>query len=178
MTGRGISPDDAEAVIAELPAMDMAIEYENGVQKVIVGGEDVMPYIRTPRISRGSSDIAVIPEVRVRLVEIQRGVSEKYDIVMDGRDIGTYVLPGADHKFFLTAGAGERARRRYLELVQKDPSADVAEIEKEILARDKNDSSRSFAPLRQADDAALIDTTDIPAEEVVDWIVETITGKQ
>ncbi len=178
MINKGINPSDAEAVIAELPAMDMAIEYEHGMQKVVVEGEDVMPYIRTPQISRGSSDIAVIPEVRVRLVEIQRGVSEKYDIVMDGRDIGTYVLPDADHKFFLTASTGERARRRYLELVQKDPSADVVEIEKEIIARDKNDSSRSFAPLKQADDAMLIDTTDIMAEEVVDLMIETITGER
>ncbi len=176
MLGRGISPTDAAAVISKLPDMDMAIEYSGGAQSVIVNGKDVTPFIRTPEISRGASDIAVIPEVRLRLVELQRGVSQKYDIVMDGRDIGTYVLPNADFKFFLTASARERARRRYLELKENNAEADIDVIEAEIIARDQNDMSREFAPLRQADDAVFVDTTDMDIDGVIDHIIKIVNG--
>ena len=176
MISIGIDPNDAPNVIDALPVMDMVIEYENGIQKLMIGSKDVMPFIRTPQISRGSSDIAVIPEVRIRMVELQRLVSQKYDIVMDGRDIGTYVLPNADHKFYLTADTRERARRRYLELVENNSSANIDEIENEIIARDKNDSSRTFAPLKQAEDALLIDTTDMNAGQVTDMVIKIITA--
>ncbi len=178
MVQRGIDPSDAAAVVPALPGMDMRIEYEGGAQRVIVNGEDVTPYIRTPEISRGSSAIAVIPEVRLRLVEIQRGVSKEYDIVMDGRDIGTYVLPHADYKFYLTASAAERAKRRWLELKETDPAADVKQIEQEIIARDKNDMGREFAPLKQAEDAVFVDTTHMGREQVIDYISGIVTGEK
>ncbi len=176
MLGQGIDPADAAAVNRKLPDMDMEIRYSDGVQSVIVNGEDVTPHIRTPEISRGASDIAVIPEVRLRLVELQRGVSQSYDIVMDGRDIGTYVLPDADFKFYLTASARERARRRFLELKEKQHDVDIDVIEAEIIARDENDMSREFAPLRQAQDAILVDTTNMDIAGVIEYIIEKVNG--
>ncbi len=178
MLEQGIEPDDKERVVAALPGMRMHVEYENGVQAVLVNGKNVTPLIRTPRISRGASDIAVIPEVRLLLTEIQRGISEKYDIVMDGRDIGTYVLPHADYKFYVTASAKERARRRYLELKQTDPTADMDQIEREIIARDQTDMNRAFAPLKQAEDAVLVDTTAMNREQVIDCIARMIAGEK
>jgi cytidylate kinase len=171
---RGVEPGDAPRVLELLPDMDLAVEYEDGAQRVIVNGEDVTPFIRTPRIARGASDIGVIPEVRLKLVDIQRGVSRRYDIVMDGRDIGTYVLPDADFKFYLTAGAPERARRRFLE--EKEPGLTLEQIEKEIAARDKTDMAREFAPLRQAEDAVLVDTTHLDAGGVIDRLIGIIIG--
>ncbi len=178
MIEQGIDPANAQLVVGHLPHMEMQIEYKDGVQSVLVNGKDVTAHIRTPQISRGASDIAVIPEVRIKLVEIQRGVSETYNIVMDGRDIGTYVLPHADYKFFLTASARERAKRRYLELKETDPNANIDSIEAEIIARDKNDSSRKFAPLKQAEDAIFVDTTAMSKEQVILHIVGIITGEK
>jgi len=174
MLENGIQPSDAEKVVAKLGDMRMRIEYNDGVQRVIVNGKDVTPFIRTPEISKGSSDIAVIPEVRHKLVDIQRGVSGDYDIVMDGRDIGTYVLPDADFKFYITASARERAKRRYLELKETDQTADLDRIEMEIIARDKTDMSREFAPLKQAEDAVYVDTTEMGREEVIGHIIKII----
>ena len=102
MLEKGIEPDRSQEVVQALPEMDMKVIYENGMQKVLIGGKDVTPFIRTPRISRGASDIAVIPELRLKLVELQREVADDYDVLMDVRDIGTYVLPDADFKFFMT----------------------------------------------------------------------------
>ncbi|WP_066647649.1 (d)CMP kinase [Christensenella timonensis] len=176
MIEEGIEPADAAKVVPALSKLDMAICYENGLQKVLVNGVDVTPYIRTSRISKGASDIAVIPEVRLKLVDIQREVANQYDIVMDGRDIGTYVLPDADKKYFITASAHERARRRCEEIRQSGQEADIDVIEREIVARDKTDSNREFAPLKQAEDAILVDTTDMDKERVIDWIIGDITG--
>lgn len=176
MIGRGIEPGDHERVLAALPSLSMQVVYENGVQKVLIDGKDVTPYIRTPRISKGASDIAVIPDLRLKLVELQREVAGQYDIVMDGRDIGTYVLPDADFKFFITASPRERAKRRYLELKETSPDADIDEIEREIIARDKTDSTREFAPLKQADDALLVDTTALDRDQVIELVSAHITG--
>ena len=174
MIRQGIEPGDAKTVIPALSSLIMSIVYEDRMQKVLVNGEDVTPYIRTSRISKGASDIAVIPEVRLKLVDLQREVASKYDIVMDGRDIGTYVLPDADKKFFLTASARERANRRYKELVESGQQADIDVIEQEIIARDKTDSTREFAPLRQAEDAILVDTTDMDREQSIKTILRYI----
>ncbi|WP_066683652.1 (d)CMP kinase [Christensenella intestinihominis] len=176
MIEQGIEPSDHEAVLAALPGLSMKIVYENGAQKVLISGKDVTPYIRTPRISKGASDIAVIPELRLMLVQLQREVANEYDVVMDGRDIGTYVLPDADFKFFITASTRERAKRRYLELRETMPDADIDEIERDIIARDKTDSTREFAPLRQAGDAVLVDTTDMDREQVIAHISNMISG--
>lgn len=176
MLEQGIEPADAARVVPALGTLDMTIEYNNQVQKVLVNGQDVTPYIRTSRISKGASDIAVIPQVRLKLVEIQRQVANEYDIVMDGRDIGTYVLPDADKKYFITASPRERARRRCMEMRASGEQADIDTIEKEIIARDKTDSTREFAPLRQADDAIMVDTTKMDKERVIEWIIGDITG--
>ncbi len=176
MIEKGIEPSDADNVITVLETLDMSIQYEDGIQKVFVDGKDVTPFIRTSRISKGASDVAVIPEVRLKLVDIQRMVAAQYDIVMDGRDIGTYVLPDADKKYFITASAHERARRRCEEIKQSGQEADIDLIEREIIARDETDSNRKFAPLRQAEDAILVDTTNMGKEQVIAWIIGDITG--
>ncbi len=174
MMKKGVDPSDAAKVVPLLEDMDMRVEYEDGAQKVFVGGADATPFIRTPEVSWGSSAIAVIPEVRLKLTEIQRGISKKYDIVMDGRDIGTYVLPGADRKFYLTADSRERARRRLLEM--PDKTLNIDEVERDIIARDKNDMGREFAPLKRAEDAVLIDTTGLDIEEVLAIVIEKVNG--
>lgn len=176
MIERRIEPSDREKVLSALPGLSMKIVYEGGSQKVLIDGRDVTPYIRTPQISKGASDIAVIPELRLKLVDLQREVANEYDVVMDGRDIGTYVLPDADFKFFITASPRERAKRRYLELKETVPDADIDQIERDIIARDKTDSTREFAPLRQAEDAILVDTTDLNREQVIELVSGMISG--
>jgi cytidylate kinase len=171
---RGMDVNDHLSVIRELPGMDLRVEYFKDGQHIFIGDRDVTPFIRTPDVSKGASDVAVIPEVRKKLVEIQRQVAEKYDIVMDGRDIGTYVLPDADHKFFITAAPSERARRRYMEIREKHPEITLEQIEKDIIARDETDTNRKFAPLKQAEDAMLVDTTNMSIKEVVALILGAI----
>lgn len=154
--------------------VDLTTEYERGEQKVLLFGEDVMPYIRTPEISRAASDISAYPCVRLKLVEMQRAVAKKYDVVLDGRDIGTYVLPGAKYKFFLTADVEERAKRRYIENRSKGIDKEYAEVLSEMEKRDRNDSTRSLAPLKKADDAVLIDTTNMSARDVLDTVLSGV----
>ncbi len=174
MMERGVDVRDAQAVQERLPEIQMQIKYENGAQSVWINGQDVTAFLRTPQISRGASDIAVIPAVRLMLVELQREVARQYDIVMDGRDIGTYVLPDAEVKLFITASSRERARRRCLELRQSGQQAEQDEIEREIIARDETDSTREFAPLRQAEDAILVDTTQMDAQQVIEYVCQLI----
>ena len=174
---RNIDVNDHAAVIAGLPDVDLKVEYAEGKQLMFINGADVTPYIRTPEVSKGASDVAVIPEVRIKLVELQRQVAGRYDIVMDGRDIGTYVLPDADFKFFITASTAVRAQRRYLEICSVHPEITVEQIEKDIAARDYTDSNRKFAPLKKADDAILVDTTNLSIEEVVALVLGAITSK-
>lgn len=174
MLQKGIDIADAALVVRQLDRLDMQIRYVNGAQFVYNNGEDVTPYLRTPEVTKGSSDIAVIPEVRIKLVELQREVANQYDIVMDGRDIGTYVLPDADLKFYVTATPKERAMRRWLEMKDTNKEADLSQIEQDIIARDKTDSGREFAPLKKADDAILIDTTDMKAPQVIERVKKYI----
>lgn len=174
---RNIDVNNHTAVIGGLPEVDLKVEYRDGKQLLFVNGADVTPYIRTPEVSKGASDVAVIPEVRIKLVELQRQVAGKYDIVMDGRDIGTYVLPDADFKFYITASTAVRAQRRYLEICEKHPEITVGQIEQDIIARDATDSNRKFAPLKRAEDAVLVDTTNLSIEEVVALIMGAITTK-
>lgn len=175
MLEKGIDLKDTEAIEEALPGMDMNIFYNDGVQHVTVNGEDVTSFIRTDEISNGASAIGTDRGVRVCLVDLQRKIADKYDIVMDGRDIGTYVLPKADFKFYLTADASERAKRRYLQN-GKNNTLTLAEIEEEIKKRDYNDMHRKFAPLRRAEDAILIDTTALTAEETINKIIDTVNG--
>jgi len=161
---------DPEQIIPMLSSTNLSVSYERERQLVYVDGKDVTDLIRSPQVSIAASDIAVIPEVRMKLVEIQRELAQRYSLVVDGRDIGTYVLPNADKKFYLTATIDERARRRWLELIDRGYTLDINEIKKDLEKRDMNDMNRSFAPLRKAEDAILIDTTDKTIEEVVDEV--------
>lgn len=144
--------------------------YIDGVQQNLYNGENVMPYIRTPEISKAASDISVYSSVRYKLVDMQRKVADKYDIVLDGRDIGTFVLPNADYKFFLTADVQVRAMRRHKENTSKNIDQPFEKVLEEMKQRDYNDSNRALAPLKQADDAIFIDTTKHTIQQTIDTI--------
>lgn len=170
----GIAAHETERIEAAVPEINVDVVYKEDGQHVLVDGEDVNGFIRTPEVTKAASDTAVIPAVRLKLVETQRVVAAKFDMIMDGRDIGTYVLPDADAKFFITADARERARRRKLELDAAGIEKTLDELEQEMIARDKTDSEREFAPLRRAEDAILVDTTNMTIEEVLSFMEEHI----
>lgn len=170
----GIDPKNKEAVKGILCDIKIEIAHGDDGQLIYLNGRDVTKEIRTPEISVAASDVAVIGEVREKLVELQRRLAEKTDVVMDGRDIGTYVLPDADVKIFLTASADERARRRYAELAGKGEKCSLEEVKRDMEYRDKNDSGRSIAPLKPAEDSILADTTGKTLDESVDMILELV----
>lgn len=175
---QNIDTNDSEKVSELLSDFNISIKYEKGSQKVILNGEDVSDKIRTDEVSMGASNVSAIPAVRKRLVELQQKMASNTSVVMDGRDIGTHVLPKADVKIFLTASVAQRALRRYNE--QKDKGIlkkSLEEIEKEIEIRDYNDSHRAASPLKQADDAVLLDTSNYTIEESVEKILEIIRSK-
>ena len=151
---------------------DTTIDFENGV--ILLDGEDVSGLIRTPEVSMAASDYSRLPEVREKLVAIQREIGHRKSVVMDGRDIGTNVFPDAQYKFFLTATAEERAKRRVAELIEKGQDVDYEATLEDIKQRDYNDSHRKLNPLRKADDAIEIDTTDMSIEEVTQAILDEI----
>lgn len=164
---------DAAAMTALLDSTDLDIRFVDGQQQIWLDGADVSQAIRTPAVSRAASDVSALPVVRLRLVDIQRRIADRQPLIMDGRDIGTYVLPDAPHKFFLTASLDERSRRRLLELQGRgDQTATLAAVRDDIAFRDDQDSTRAFAPLRQATDAILVDTTNLTIEEVVEAILQ------
>ena len=172
---RGIDPRDAEAVCAMLPSLDIELFHaDDGLQHMRLNGEDVTASIRLPEISLYASHVSAHPEVRAYLMEMQRALSRTHNVIMDGRDIGTVVLPDAQLKIFLTASSRARARRRLLELQQKGQDVSFEEVLRDIELRDKNDSERAAAPLRAADDAVLVDTTDLSFEESCGKIAELI----
>lgn len=171
---KGIDTKKADEVCKILDELEINIDYVDGVQQIYLGGENVSDKIRTPEVSVSASDVAVIPEVRLKLVEIQRCLAETKNVIMDGRDIGTYVLPNADVKIFLTATVEERAKRRYDELVEKGVECTYEEVKKDMEYRDKNDSEREFAPLKAADNSIIIDTTGFSQEKSVEILTETI----
>ena len=157
-----------------LDKIKIDITYEDGTQRIFLLGKDVSERIREADASIGASNVAVIPQVRLKLVELQRTLAEKTSVIMDGRDIGTYVLPDAEVKIFLTASSDVRAKRRLLEMKEKGMEADFETVKRDIEYRDKNDSERAFAPLRKAEDAVLVDTSDMTIEEVINRITEII----
>ena len=159
-----------------LDKIKIDIKYDEEGQKIYLCGKDVSKRIREADVSIGASDIAVIPSVRLKLVELQRKLASDNDVIMDGRDIGTYVLPDAELKIYLTASVEERARRRLNELLEKGQKADFETVKKDIEYRDKNDSEREFAPLRQAEDAVLVDTTEMSIDEVKNHILGLVRG--
>lgn len=163
---RGVSPADAGAVEALLPEAVISMNYgDDGLQHMYLGGEDVTAAIRTQEVSDAASKVSAIPAVRAFLLEMQREMAEHSSVVMDGRDIGTVVLPNADVKIFLTASPEDRARRRYLELLERGSSADYETVLREVIERDERDTGRTAAPLRQAEDAVAVDTSGKSLEE-------------
>lgn len=171
----GIDTSDAKALEALVRSIDIKVDYKGDEQRIFLDGSDVSQLIRTPEVSLGASDVSAIPAVRIKLVELQREIAKTNDVVMDGRDIGTYVLPDANYKFYLTASLDVRAKRRYNELLEKGAlDTKYEDVLKDISYRDKNDSSRAFAPLAKAFDAVEIDTTDLSFEQVLETILSYI----
>lgn len=168
----GISKDtDASEVSKKATGADISIAFEDGVQQVILNGENVNGLIRTPEVSQMASVVATNEDVRAYLVSLQQKLAKKADVVMDGRDIGTVVLPDADTKIYLTASVQCRAKRRYDELIAKGEECDLAATEKEIEERDYRDMNREHSPLKQADDAIYVDSSDMTIDEVVERIL-------
>lgn len=171
----GILDTDADALEPRLGEINLSISYVDGEQHVFMNGRDVSRDIRRPEMGMAASNVSAIPAVRAFLLDLQRDLAKRDNVVMDGRDIGTVVLPGATVKLFLTASPEERARRRYDEHIAKGQNVSYNDILKDLLKRDHNDSSRAIAPLKQADDAILLDTTGFTFEESVELVIKTIT---
>lgn len=167
-----IDAKDENAIAAVCPDVDVTITYENGEQQVLLNGENVNGVIRNEEVGNMASSTSVYPVVRKKLVELQRQLAKSADVIMDGRDIGTCVLPDAQVKIYLTASSATRAKRRYDELTEKGVSCDLAEIEKDIIDRDYRDMHRETSPLRQAEDAVLVDSSEMNIDEVVDAIYQ------
>lgn len=170
-----VDPNDTAAVSALLPKLEISISYDNdGLQHMHLNGQDVTEEVRLPEVSMYTSRVAAMPEVRAFLMDTQRELARKGNVIMDGRDIGTVVLPGADVKIFLTASAEARAKRRYLELKERGTPKDLGVILVEIEERDYNDSHRAAAPLQSAEDSVLVDTTDLTFAESLDRLMDII----
>lgn len=166
-----ISGCDEAAVSKACPEIDVSIEYQDGEQVVILNGENVNAFIRTEQVSMMTSDISKYAAVRSKLLDIQRNLAKTKNVIMDGRDIGTCVLPDAQTKIYLTASTSERARRRYKEQTERGIVCDIKHIEQDIVSRDEQDMNREIAPLRQAEDAVLIDSSDLTISEAVDAVI-------
>ncbi len=173
----GVSEEDRKKVNELLKTFALDIKYIDGVQHMFVNGEDITGLIRTPEVSMGASRVSAIPEVRVQLVEMQRNMGKSADIIMDGRDIGTHVLKDATVKIFLTASAEARAKRRYDELVAKGSDVDYDTVYRELVERDKGDMTRAASPLVKADDAILLDTTEMTLEESIAAVLKLVEEK-
>ena len=173
----GIDPKDGKAVEAILPLLDVKVEYREGKQHTILDGEDVSSAIRENAVSMAASSISAHPCIRINMVEMQREIAKGMSCVLDGRDIGSTVLPDAKFKFFITADSKVRAERRYKELLERDETVDFDKLHQEIVARDKQDSEREFSPLVCAKDAVVVDTSNMTVEEVVSTIKSMIQSK-
>ena len=174
----GADPSDPAQVVPLLKGLDITMDYgPDGEQRMFLDGEDVSRAIRENEISGLASKVSAIPEVRAFLLDFQRRQAREHDVVMDGRDIGTVVLPQAGVKVFLTAAPEARARRRTLELQQRGQAADFDEILREIAARDEQDRNRPVAPLRQAEDAVLLDTTDLDLKGSLEALLTLVRGR-
>ena len=175
---RGYAPDAHAQVVAMLPELEIDMRYVDGVQRMFLDGKDVSEEIRTPEASGYASNVAAMPEVRAYLMDMQRSMAHRYDVLMDGRDIGTVVLPNAQLKIFLTASAEERARRRYAQLMEKGTEETYESVLAEIVERDKRDSERETAPLKQADDAILLDTSDMNPAESIQAVIDLVNARR
>ncbi len=172
-----VDSKDASKIIFMLPEISVKLAYVDGTQHIFLNGEDVSGLIRTETISKYASDVSAIPEVRAFLLSLQRDMAKENSVIMDGRDIGTVVLPDAEVKIFLTASAEVRAQRRYKELVEKGEKVVFEDVLAAIITRDTNDSSRAAAPLKAADDAVILDSSDINAEQTLNAAIEIINSK-
>ncbi len=170
MLTHGIRADDGEAVGAACGDIDISLRYADGIQKVYLNGEDISGEIRREEVGNMASVVSTYPAVREKLLDLQRGIAAEHDVIMDGRDIGTCILPHAQLKIYLTASVQTRAGRRYKELEEKGEPADPDQIERDIEERDYRDMHRDTAPLRAAEDAVTVDSSDMTVEEVIDAI--------
>ncbi len=171
-----IAPDDLEGITDACKNVEISIEYVNGEQCVILNGENVNGVIRTEEVGNMASATSIYPVVREKLVELQQQLAKKADVIMDGRDIGTVVLPKADVKIYLTASSKVRAERRYKELQEKGVECNLEDIEKDIIDRDYRDMHREVSPLKQAIDAVLLDSSTLDIDGVVEKMKEIIQG--
>ena len=174
----GIGPKDRDGITRLIGDAFIEARYTpEGEQRMFLNGEDVTGLLRTPEISDYASKISAFPVVREYLLDMQRQIAREHNVVMDGRDIGTVVLPDAEVKIFLTASAEERARRRYAELVEKNPKTKYEQVLQDLIQRDEQDTTRKIAPLRQAADAVLLDTTALSIEESTQAILDIVREK-
>ena len=167
---KGISPENTGDIIEACRDADISIRYENGVQQVYLNGENVTGMLRTEEVGNMASKTSAVPEVREKLLELQRTLAKENDVIMDGRDIGTNILPDADVKIYLTASVETRAKRRYDELKEKGEDCDLDQIAQDIKERDERDMNRETAPLKKADDAILVDSSHMTIPQVVSEI--------
>ena len=175
---KGIDTKNSAAVVSMLPELDIDLSYnESGEQRMLLNGSDVSEEIRSPEISMCASNVSAIAAVRDYLTDMQRNMAKKYDVIMDGRDIGTVILPNADVKVFLTASADARAARRYKELIKKGSEISFNEVLSDMKLRDEQDTKRAAAPLKAAEDAVYLDTSDMSFDESVDAVARLIIEK-
>ena len=172
------SSRDVREVTALLPEIELLMQYDaEGIQRMYLCGEDVTDDIRLPDVSKYASDVSAMPPVRDFLLSLQRDMIGKYDVIMDGRDIGTVIMPGAGLKVFLTADLEVRAKRRYLELLEKDRAIEYSSVLQDMITRDKNDSERATAPLRASEDSIILDTTELNLNESLNALCNLINAK-
>ena len=172
-----IDIENEEELVKACESISVSIQYENDAQQVYLNGENVTPFLRTEATGNMASKSSAKAPVRAALLDLQRNMAKEYNVVMDGRDIGTNVLPNAEVKIYLTASSKERANRRYKELIAKGENADFDKIEADIIERDERDMNRDIAPLKQAEDAVLVDSSDMGIEEVVSAIMSAAEEK-
>ena len=178
MLRRGISPKDEAAVSAALPDFTLELKFENGKQTILLDGVDVGDSIRTPEVSMAASAVSALPPVREYLLNTQRDIARKNSVIMDGRDIGTVILPNAEVKIFLTASPEARAKRRYDELIAKGQTVTYEKVYSEMVERDTNDSTRAIAPCVPAEDAVYLDNSNLNFEESIKAILKIIDKKK
>lgn len=174
---RGIDGTDVPGILAALPEIQVGLTYRDGAQHVLLDGEDVSDAIRTPQISTYASQVSSVPEVRAYLLDLQRDLARRQSVIMDGRDIGTVILPDAKVKIFLTASPEKRAARRCAELREKGQDVTVEGILTDMERRDALDASRAVAPLKQAEDAVLVDTSDLTLKQSIEAVLTVIRDK-
>ncbi len=174
----GVDVKDTAAVVSTLTdELKIELRFVDGEQRMFLNGEDVSNDIRTPEASMAASAVSAVPEVRAYLFDLQKNLAKNNNCIMDGRDIGTVVLPDADVKIFLTASPEARAKRRHLELIEKGMDANYEDVLADMIERDYNDSHRAIAPLKQADDAVLADTSELDLQQSIELIISIIEGK-